>query len=128
VPSRTPLPPIDQIVTLGKISGPLLRRAVKIEDYATPHALAAFGLMTPDPAYPVARRILILLKAGAWDKPAELGSPIASFTRRALHRKLEGSFPRIADLQPGLDLLVEYGWLAGPPGPRPIVAGQFPIG
>ena len=45
--TEMPLPPIDQIATLGKISGSLLRRAVTIEDYATPHALAAFGFNEP---------------------------------------------------------------------------------
>lgn len=76
-------------------------RAIQLGEYALGHALAALGEMGADPATDGARH--------AWRWIAERGDPVV---RRAdLYQKLRGRFPRSADLDAPLRLLVEYGYL-----------------
>jgi replicative DNA helicase len=87
--------------------------ACTLAEYLIHHAKVAFRAMEQDAAFTGAIRVLAWLRASRRD----------SFTRRACHRELQGTFPRVADLALALGLLLEYGYLREqhlePPGKRP---------
>jgi hypothetical protein len=79
------------------------------ERFLVPHALAAFGEMGADPAVEGARAVLAALER--WEAP--------TFSRRDLHqRSLKGRFPRPAQLEPPLAVLVDHGYV------RPFTAAR----
>jgi putative DNA primase/helicase len=61
------------------------------------HALRAFEVMAANPDLEKAKKIL------AWVQRKE----ITTFTQRDCHHELQGTFPRIEDLKPGLKVLEE---------------------
>jgi putative DNA primase/helicase len=91
--------------------------AIRIaEDFLIPHALTVFGLMGADPAIEEAQRVLHVLQS--W--------PELTFSRRDLHQKLRGSFPRPENLDPPLALLIDYGYLRVLPVEPKLGAGRKP--
>lgn len=104
---------IVKVVDRSLIPGPTTERAIALGRYLTDHALVAFRAMGQDPAFAGAQRVLAWLR----ERRPKL------ISRRELHRVLAGTFPRVADLLPALDLLVEYGYLRAhevqKPGRRP---------
>jgi hypothetical protein len=86
----------------GAIEMATLAQAARLADYLVPHALAAFDLMGGDPAVAGARYVLRRLR--------ELH--LRRFTGRDLFRATaRGRFPKVADLDPVLVLLVEHDYL-----------------
>lgn len=77
-------------------------RAVDLAGYFTAHALAAFDQMGVDPALEGARVVLDWL---ARTQPT-------AFTRRDAFTSLSRTqFPKVGDLDPALELLVEHGYI-----------------
>lgn len=93
--------------------------AMSIADYLVPHALAAHDVMGADGLIGGARHVLGWVRRHAAETKAK------RFTRRDVHQANRARFPKVADLDPVLDLLTEYGWIApeerhvGPQGGRP---------
>ena len=82
--------------------------AISVGNYLIDHALAVFEEMGADPARDGARVVL------GWIRRDHL----TAFTKRDCHRSHRARFRRPADLDPILDLLVEFGYireLASPP-------------
>lgn len=99
------------------ISAATLQRALTLGEYYISHALAVFDLMWSDPKLADARRVL------EWLRDRE--EPGAPFTRRELHRALQGRFRTASACIPALELLERKRYIAplrqnqtGPGRPR----------
>jgi replicative DNA helicase len=97
---------LAETITTGwdtPITAATMTSAFKIGQYATAHALAAFGLMRADPRMDAARRI------GRWITTGDH----RAFTRREAFRALRGQalFPTIERLGEGLAALEDLGWV-----------------
>jgi hypothetical protein len=100
------------------ISGETMAAAVRIGEYFTAHAEAAFDHMGADPEMERARLVL------DWITRKKL----SRFTVRDAFREAPRSaFRRAADVLPALELLEGYGWIAAePPPPRNPRGGRPP--
>jgi Protein of unknown function (DUF3987)/Bifunctional DNA primase/polymerase, N-terminal/Primase C terminal 1 (PriCT-1) len=78
-----------------------MRRALGFASALSQHALAAFDLMGCDPVIETARRIW------RWIERERL----CVFTARDVFQALRGAFPRVADLEPGFEVLIERFYL-----------------
>lgn len=111
--------------TAETIDAPTLDAAVTIADYLVPHAIAAHEAMGADGPIGGARHLL------AWIRRHVVETDAGRFTRRDAHQANRARFPKVADLDPVLDLLTEYGWIApeethvGPKGGRPSPAYEI---
>lgn len=87
----------------NQIGTDTFERALAIGQYLRLHAQAAFQEMGTDPAVEGAKRIL------AWVRRSEL----RDFSKRAAFKALQGQslFKRAADLDPALELLVDYEYV-----------------
>ncbi|RKS06710.1 uncharacterized protein DUF3987 [Nocardiopsis sp. Huas11] len=100
------------------ISADTMAAAIRIGEYFTVHAEAAFDHMGADPEKERARLVLDWITR---KKPAR-------FTvREAFSGLPRGTFPKVADVLPSLELLEGYGWIAmEPPPPRNPKGGRPP--
>jgi uncharacterized protein DUF3987/bifunctional DNA primase/polymerase-like protein/primase-like protein len=78
-----------------------MEQALTLMAILAEHAIQAFEIMAVDPDIEKAKKIL------NWIQRKGSGA----FTMRTCHRDLEGSFKRVEDLKPGLDVLVERGFI-----------------
>ena len=83
------------------VSDQTLISAISVGNYLIDHALAVFDEMGADPARDGARIVL------AWIQREHL----TAFTKRECHRSHRARFRRPTDLDPILDLLVEFGYI-----------------
>jgi hypothetical protein len=91
--------------------------ALKIGDYYTAHALAAFDHMGTDPAIEAARTVLRWIERDQPDR----------FTRRQAHMSLSRSrFPKVTDLDAPLGLLDDHGYIRREPEPERRGPGRPP--
>lgn len=101
------------------VDAPTMRAAVALAEYLVPHAVAVHEVMGADGPIGGARHLLDWVRRHVADTKAE------RFTRRDAHQANRPRFPKVADLEPAIDLLTEYGWIApeerhvGPKGGRP---------
>jgi hypothetical protein len=86
----------------NEISLQIIKRALDIAAVLSEHALAAFGLMGADPAIEGAKKVWKWVKRTRSE----------SFTARDCFQYLKGSFGRMDELQPALDVLVERAYIA----------------
>ena len=78
-----------------------IQRAITFADYAIAHAKAALDGRTVDPLAPDARYMLDWIRKKGR----------AELSLRDLHQGVRSRFPRKADLDPVIQLLVDYGYL-----------------
>jgi hypothetical protein len=94
-------------VTDDPIPEHTMRDAIKVGEYFTDHALAAFDFMGVDPAVEDARYVL------AWVER----TGATEFTRRDAHRGCK-RFKRVSELQPALNVLEEHDYIRRRPDPE----------
>lgn len=82
------------------ISNATMMNSITIGKYFLEHAKAAYKLMGADKTSADARYILRQLER---DKPQQI-------TRTELNRLCHGRFPKAEDMNPAVDMLVEYGY------------------
>jgi putative DNA primase/helicase len=110
----------DRAAESSEIPETTMARAIRLGEYFVAHARMAFRAMELDPVFVRAKRVHDYLRG----HPEKYKGPAAHVNRRDLHRSLQGTFPRVADLERVLALLVEYGYLrrddppVGPQGGR----------
>jgi hypothetical protein len=99
------------------IAGDTMRDAIRVTDYYTEHALAAFDHMGVDPVLAAARELY------AWidrTRPAR-------FTKRELFSAVSRSrFPKVGDLDAPLDLIEQHGYIRREPEPERMGPGRRP--
>lgn len=100
------------------VAGDTMAAAIRIGEYFTRHAEAAFDHMGADPEVERARLLLDWLKR----------KQASRFTvREAFSGLPRGTFRKVADVLPSLSLLEGYGWIAAePPPPRNPKGGRPP--
>ncbi|MFG1997693.1 YfjI family protein [Spirillospora sp. NPDC048911] len=99
------------------ISADTMHAAIAIGEYFTTHAIAAFDAMGADPDHEAARHVYAWLER---NRPEQ-------FTVRHLFSKLPRSkFGKVAELEPALDLLEQYGWIRRQPDPERVGPGRRP--
>ena len=84
-----------------RVAGETMRRAVKIGHYLIPHARYALAVMGSDPTVEDAKYVLRWIERRGGER----------FTRRDAFEGTKGRFGKVAELEPGLDLLVSHGYL-----------------
>ena len=84
-----------------RVAGEAMRRAVKIGHYLIPHAKYALAVMGSDPTVEDAKYVLRWIERGGGER----------FTKRDAFEGTKGRFGKVAELEPGLDLLVSHGYL-----------------
>ncbi|WP_117198333.1 YfjI family protein [Nocardiopsis sp. TNDT3] len=100
------------------IGGDTMAAAIRIGEYFTRHAEAAFDHMGADPETERARLVLDWLRRK---------QPARFTVREAFSGLPRGTFPKVADVLPSLELLEGYGWIAmEPPPPRNPKGGRPP--
>ena len=80
------------------------------------HATAAFDLMGADPDIEVAKHILKWINQNGADR----------FSARDCHRDLRGRYPKMDQIQPGLTILIERGFLREDQPPKKNGPGRPP--
>jgi hypothetical protein len=99
------------------ISEHTMRNALRLADYFTVHALAAFDHMGVDPVLAAARELY------AW---IERTQP-ERFTKREMFSGVSRSrFPKVGDLDGPLDLIEQHGWIRREPEPERTGPGRPP--
>lgn len=88
--------PWSHSVSLSTMEQALTMMAILAE-----HAIMAFEIMAVDPDIEKAKKVLSWIQRNGSE----------TFTMRTCHRDLEGSFKRVEDLKPGLDVLIERGFI-----------------
>ena len=83
------------------VSGETMQRALNLASILADHAKVAFSFMGSDPAMEVARTILQWIQQ----------SPREEFTLRDCLRDLDGKYKNTSEINPGLNVLVERGYL-----------------
>ena len=86
---------------LHPVAGSTVRRAVKIGRYLVPHAKYALAVMGTDPTVEDAKYILRWIERKN-DK---------RFTKRDAFEGTKGRFGKVAELEPGLELLTAHGYI-----------------
>jgi len=99
-----------------KISGDIVKRAVKIGRYLIPHARAAFAEMGADPMVEEAKHVLRWIE----------GKGVETFTKREAFEGTKGRFRRVTALEPALDLLVAHGYIREAESPERKGPGRKP--
>ncbi len=82
-----------------------VERAIRIGKYFLEHSKAALKTMGQDPALIGAKAILEYLKK----------NPAAETSRRDLHRALDHRFKKVEEIDPSINVLIEYGWFRDKP-------------
>jgi hypothetical protein len=95
--AATPQPP-----WLTKIAPDTVQCALRLGEYLGAHARAAYGVMGAEPAVEDAKHLLAWLTRDARQ----------AISKRDLHQGTKTRFPRIAMMEPALQLLIEHGFLA----------------
>jgi replicative DNA helicase len=93
-----------------------VRRAIEIARYLIPHARAAFALMGTDLAVADAEYILRWIS-----RQSDM-----AFAVRDLFEGTKGRFKKVKNLEPGLDLLEEHGYIRFRPPPEKKGPGRPP--
>jgi putative DNA primase/helicase len=90
-----------------RLTGATMQRALSLARKLVPHAIHTYALMGEGGDIQAARRVLRWIEATGADE----------FTARDCHQALKGTFPRRADINPGLAVLMERGYIrrAQPP-------------
>jgi hypothetical protein len=83
------------------VAGSTVRRAVKIGKYLVPHAKYALAVMGTDPTVEDAKYILRWIERKANGR----------FTKRDAFEGTKGRFGKVAELEPGLELLIAHGYI-----------------
>ncbi|MDT0303984.1 YfjI family protein [Streptomonospora wellingtoniae] len=99
------------------ISGETMAAAVRLGEYFTAHALAAFDHMGADPEAEKAQLVKDWLSRK---------KPTRFTVREAFNGLPRGTFRKVADLQPALELLESHGWIRAEPRPVPSAKGGRP--
>lgn len=92
-PGKAEIPP--------KMSLETLERALEVMKYFRDHALAAYGLMGADPAAKEGERILKWIRSEG----------LKDFSRRDAYLKMKGHLRKVEDIDPGLKLLENHGFI-----------------
>ena len=98
-----------------KVSGETMENAVRIGEYFLEHAKAAYSLMGADPVNKQSEYLLSAIQRGQ----------IAEFSRRDAMRMCR-RFHTAESLQPVLNRLCEYGYIAPKPTEPALGAGRRP--
>ncbi len=85
-----------------KIGLETMSQALELASIFSHHALAVFDLMGADKALQGSRKIWRWVERGRF----------AEFSKRDCYNSLKGSFPRVQDIEPCLDVLEERGYIA----------------
>ncbi len=85
----------------SSIGRAVLERAIRIAGYLVPHAINAYARMGQDPARDDGLAIIAWLRRKRF--------PV--ITKRQVQQALRARFPKAADIDPALALLVEHGYL-----------------
>jgi hypothetical protein len=93
-----------------------VERAQRLIEYFKGHARKVHTSMSADPKVNKARVVLQWIER----------SGLREFTRREVHHALCGTFKTVADLEPGLDVLWQYGYLRQQPSPDRPGPGRKP--
>jgi hypothetical protein len=83
------------------VSKATIDAAIKLADYLIPHAKTAYGQMDSDPLLANAKYLLDWIQS----------ETRKSFTKRGAHRGTTGRFKKVADLEPALQLLIDYDYI-----------------
>jgi replicative DNA helicase len=79
-----------------------VKAAIKlVQEYLIPHAKIAFADMGADPDIEAAKYVLDWFERTGME----------SFTKRDAHYSMQGKFKKVAELEPALKILIEYGYL-----------------
>ena len=78
-----------------------MRTALSLARKLVPHAIHTYALMGEGGDIQAARRVLRWIE----------GTGVDEFTARDCHAALKGTFPKRADLDPGLAVLMERGFI-----------------
>jgi hypothetical protein len=90
--------------TISEIPAEAVKAAIKIGRYLIPHAQAAYAEMGADPQIEGARKLLRwIVEARSTADP--------KFTKRDMHRANAGTFKKVTDLEPALELLEAHGFI-----------------
>jgi hypothetical protein len=92
----------------AEVDGETMIRALRIGDYLTGHALAAFAAMGADPAIEDARYVL------AWLRRTQR----TTLSRRDVQRAMPTKFPKAENVEPALNVLLDRGYLRSCADPR----------
>ncbi len=93
------------------ISEDTMKLAVRVADYYSEHALAAFGIISAGPYYKLAQDIL------SWIYPADDSAIRGEFSQRDVHRKFQRE--ELPHLSRALRLLEVHGYIRGKPTQQP---------
>ena len=93
-----------------------VERAQRLIEYFKGHARKVHASMSADPKVNKARVVLQWIER----------SGLREFTRREVHHALFGTFRTVAELEPGLDVLWQYGYLRQRPSPGRPGPGRKP--
>ena len=83
------------------LTGATMRTALSLARKLVPHAIHTYALMGEGGDIQAARRVLRWIE----------GTGVDEFTARDCHAALKGTFPKRADLDPGLAVLMERGFI-----------------
>jgi hypothetical protein len=90
--------------TISEIPSKAIKDAIKIGRYLIPHTQAAYAEMGADPQIEGARKLL------RWITEAKSAAE-STFTKRDIHRANAGTFRKVTDLEPALELLEAHGFI-----------------
>ncbi len=100
---------------MGQVTNSQMEKAIRLGEYLLDHAKIAFDHMGADADLEQARRILkVITNRGKH-----------TISRRDIYQALKGTYPTVASLQPGLDILMDHEHIrqqdpvAGSNGGRP---------
>ena len=97
-----------------RLTGATMQRALNLARKLIPHAIHTYALMGEGGDIQAARRVLRWIEATGADE----------FTARDCHQALRGTFPRRADINPGLAVLMERGYIRRPQPPPDTKPGR----
>jgi replicative DNA helicase len=83
------------------VSKETIDAAIQLADYLIPHAKTAYGQMDSDPLLANAKYLLDWIHSETRE----------SFSKRDAHRGTAGRFKKVADLEPALQLLIDYDYI-----------------
>lgn len=98
------------------VDGQTMRNAIRLGRYFLNHAMAIFNVLPENAMFENARRILKMI--------CEKG--LTEFNRRTAMRNCQ-TFKKVEDIQPVLDFLEDYGYIAAIEGPPTFGKGRPPM-
>jgi len=90
--------------SIQEISAEAVKDAINIGRFLIPHARADYAEMGADPQIEDARKLL------RWIEAAKSAAD-SKFTKREAHRANHNAFPKVTDVEPGLELLEAHGYI-----------------